>query len=299
MALAGCAAQPLRVVAAGDLQLDGAGRADPLAQLAILDGDVRFVNLEGPLTTRGAPSGLDADGRPSGGAIHFQAPPERARWLAGRVDVASLANNHALDQGAAGRDDTARALAAAGVQPAWRDHDAELRRRGRRVIVLARDFPPGAELDGASELVDAVARARRRGVVLVSLHWGETGSLLPSDAQRRFAARLADAGAAAVIGHGPHALQGLERRGGAVIAYSLGNLAFGCRCTDAADAYALAFTIDARGRAADARAIPLEAGLSGNLPHPSRDPGLLELIETLSRDLGSHATRTDGTVRIR
>src|SRR5581483_6155701 len=113
MALAGCAAQPLRVVAAGDLQLDGAGRADPLAQLAILDGDVRFVNLEGPLTTRGAPSGLD-----------------------GRVDVASLANNHALDQGAAGRDDTARALAAAGVQPAWRDHDAELRRRGRRVIVL-------------------------------------------------------------------------------------------------------------------------------------------------------------------
>jgi poly-gamma-glutamate synthesis protein (capsule biosynthesis protein) len=186
----GCAA-PLRVVAAGDLQLDGEARADPLASFA-LDGDVRFVNLEGPLTTRGAASGLDAAGAPSGGPIRFRAPPERAAWLRGRVEVASLANNHALDQGEAGRDDTAGALANAGVAAAWPGHDARISRRGTRLIVLARDYPPDADLDRADELVAAVAQARGRGVPIVSLHWGDAGSLIPTAAQRRLAARLVD-----------------------------------------------------------------------------------------------------------
>jgi Bacterial capsule synthesis protein PGA_cap len=300
-ALGGCAAPPLRVIAVGDLQLDGRDRANPVIALDAA-ADVSFANLEGPLTARGAPSGLDADGRPlPGERIRFAAPPERAAWLRGRVSVVSLANNHAADQGDAGRDDTARALAANGVAAAWEAHDAELSARGRRVTVLARAFPPDAfavPARASDELISAVKRARTRGVVIVSLHWGRD-SLLPSAAQRAFAARLVDAGASAVLGHGSHWPTGVERHGAGVIAYSLGNFAFGCRCTDYADAYALAFTIDAHGAATSVRALPLKAGLAGAVPARATDPHLAAQLEMLSRDLGSTARATPNTVEIR
>jgi poly-gamma-glutamate synthesis protein (capsule biosynthesis protein) len=264
-------ARPLRVVAAGDLHLGGA-IADPLAGADFLDGDLRICNLEGPLTLRGA----EANGK-------LRAPPERAARLRGRFDVVSLANNHALDQGAAGLDDTRRALAAVGVQAAEATRDAIVMRDGRAVIVIARWFAPDDALD-ASELEHAVAEAHRRGAVIVSLHWGHTGSLLPTPAQRRLAARLVAAGASAIVGHGPHTLQGVEHIGRALVAYSLGNLAFGCDCTEVADAYALSFRLDDDGTTADARIIPLSAGLRRPVAR-NPDPQLRALIDDLSRSL--------------
>jgi poly-gamma-glutamate capsule biosynthesis protein CapA/YwtB (metallophosphatase superfamily) len=127
-------------------------------------------------------------------------------------------------------------------------------------------------------------------VVLVSLHWGHTGSLLPAAAQRRLGARLIDAGATAVLGHGPHTLQGVERRGRGIIAYSLGNLAFACRCTEVADAYVVRFVVDAHGRAGGVRVRPIVAGLRRPAA-PASDPELYELIATLSADLGSRVRR--------
>jgi len=307
--LGGCLPPPLRVLAAGDLQ-PGGPIADPLGAL-VLDGDLRFVNLESPLTARGVESGLDAEGRPiAGEPVHFAAPPERAAWLGGRFDVVSLANNHALDQGEAGRDDTARALATHAVAAAWPGHDARVSRKGRALRVIARDFAPEDPLDlergAAAELIEAVRHASIPGdAVLVSLHWGHTGSLLPTAEQRQLAARLAEAGASAILGHGPHTLQGVallpRGRAGAggstVVAYSLGNLAFGCRCTEVGDAYLLAFTLDARGGATQVMAHPLRAGL--RVPaERSNDPDLHALIADLSRDLGATARVTPAGVAI-
>ena len=272
------------MAAAGDVQLGATLTASPFADGTLLDGDVRLVNLEGPVTARAA------------GKDKFAFAPARAAWLRERVDVVSLANNHALDQGAAGRDDTVRALAAVGVAAAFDGHDAVVTRRGRKVTVLSRFFAPDADLDGADAgaLVAAVARAARP--TIVSLHWGHTGSLLPTDAQKRLAHRLVDAGAVAVLGHGPHTLQGTEQyqsgtrryqRG--VIAYSLGNFAFGCDCTDVADAYVLRFTIDGDGNARDVVVTPIAAGLS-RPPSRSRDPGLHAQLTDLCRDLSAGTT---------
>jgi poly-gamma-glutamate synthesis protein (capsule biosynthesis protein) len=257
------------VAAGGDLQIGGHTTAEQLAGLSVLDGDLRFANLEGPLTARGAEDEA---------AQKFAAPPEHAAWLRGRLDVVSLANNHALDQGAAGRDDTVRALAKARIV------GLVDRSMVKGVTFLARDFAPSADLDAERELVEAVRRAPRP--VIVSLHWGHTGSLLPTGAQRRLAARLVDAGALAVLGHGPHTPQGIERRGRAVIAYSLGNLAFSCPCTDARDAYVLRFRIS-RDRVEEVRILPLRAGLAGEAPRFSDDPGLRQLLDELSTDLAA------------
>ncbi|HEX6837558.1 MAG TPA: CapA family protein, partial [Polyangia bacterium] len=135
----------------------------------------------------------------------------------------------------------------------------------------------------------AVARAPRP--TMVSLHWGHTGSLLPTDEEKRLAHRLVDAGAVAVLGHGPHTPQGTEwyqsgtdRYHRGVIAYSLGNFAFGCDCTDVADAYVLRFTIDAGGSARDVVVTPIVAGLS-RMPARAHDPGLHAQLADLCRDL--------------
>ncbi|MGZ3440297.1 MAG: CapA family protein [Polyangia bacterium] len=279
MLLVGCRrAEPLRVAAAGDLQLGATLASSPFADATLLDGDVRLVNLEGPLTARGR-----------GSDEKFAFAPERAAGLRGRVDAVSLANNHALDQGVAGRDDTLRALDGAGVAAAFDGHDATITRRGRRVTIVARTLAPAADLDGAdaAALLAVVARAPRP--TIVSLHWGHTGSLLPGDDQKRLAHRLVDAGAIAVIGHGPHTMQGAERYGRGVIAYSLGNFAFGCDCTDVGDAYVLHFVIDGDGAARDVVLTPIAAGLS-RPPTRAHDSGLRAQLIDLCADLSSGVT---------
>jgi poly-gamma-glutamate capsule biosynthesis protein CapA/YwtB (metallophosphatase superfamily) len=292
-------AAPITVSAAGDLQ---ASARTPEAQLAplgsLLQGDVRFVNLEGPLTASGRESGLAEDGTPVG-TPRFNAPPTVARWLKGRVDVVSLANNHALDQGEAGLAETVEHLKAQGLQAATASTDAEWSPRGRRVRLIARNLSDRWTDEEASELETRVREAHAVGPVLVSLHWGHTGALLPTKEQRRLAARLIDAGATAVLGHGPHTPQGLERRGRGVIAYSLGNLSFSCGCTDARDAYVLRFRIDDAGAAVDVEAVPLRAGLREPPRRPEGDPGVAQLIESLSDALGSDARIEGGRVRIR
>ena len=65
--------------------------------------------------------------------------------------------------------------------------------------------------------------------VLVSIHSHELGGLrkdYPAEFLRTFARSCIDAGASAVIGHGPHVLRGIEMYKGGVMFYSLGNFIF-------------------------------------------------------------------------
>lgn len=65
--------------------------------------------------------------------------------------------------------------------------------------------------------------------VLVSIHSHELGGLrkdFPADFLRTFARECIDAGASAVLGHGPHVLRGIECYNGGLIFYSLGNFIF-------------------------------------------------------------------------
>jgi hypothetical protein len=291
-------AAPVTVSAAGDLHLGSSSteaHVKPLSRL--LQGDVRLVNLEGPLSKSGRESGMAADGTPTG-PLRFNAPPAAARWLAGRVDAVSLANNHALDQGAEGLAETVAVLREQGIQAATESMDAELERGSRRLRLIARELPESWSPGDESALESRVREARAAGPVLVSLHWGRTGELLPTAEQRRLAARLIDAGATAVLGHGPHTPQGIERHGRGIIAYSLGNLAFACGCTDERDAYVLRFRIDGAGAAVDVEAEPLRAGLR-EPPRRADDPGVAQLLRSLSEDLGSQVRLKGGRVLIR
>ena len=76
----------------------------------------------------------------------------------------------------------------------------------------------------AEEILGDVRRAGAAAdCVVVSLHWGDEFIDRPSPDEVTLARRIIDAGASLIIGHHPHVLRGVERRGKGYIVYSLGN----------------------------------------------------------------------------
>ncbi len=231
-----------RVAASAAAHRDDGGYAWVLGPLRdeLPAAALAFANLETPLTERfrrpanGTPPLLGAD------------PSLAAGLAAAGFDLVSVANNHALDQTAAGLAETLAALAAAGLSaagggpsPADAARPAVLLRDGLRVALVAftdrvnagpgsRGASVALSPDGAR--VAAALRAARAvaDVVALSIHWSRDFTYAPTAAQRRLARRWILAGADVILGTGPHVLQPVERlaspRGEAVVAWSLGNL---------------------------------------------------------------------------
>jgi poly-gamma-glutamate synthesis protein (capsule biosynthesis protein) len=220
---------------------------DALAEIVHPGVDLRIVNLETAITTSDEPW--------PGKGIHYRMHPANVGCLsAARIDCCALANNHVLDWGRRGLDDTLQTLWHAGAlttgagadgDAAW--SPAELRLKGKsRVLVFAfctasSGVPPSwsaglrrsgvALLPDLSEatagvVADSVARHRSAGDrVVVSIHWGENWGLeLPTE-HREFARRLIDFGAADVVhGHSSHHPLAVEVHAGKLILYGCGDL---------------------------------------------------------------------------
>jgi poly-gamma-glutamate synthesis protein (capsule biosynthesis protein) len=286
---------PLTIAAVGDLMFDRAVRQWVTAEDP--SGPFRFVrdhllpagltvgNLECALTDRGAPEPK---------AYTFRGSPLAARGLAqAGFDAVSLANNHILDYGEEGLFDTMRALRDAGIAfaGAGRNRDEAYRhviveRQGIRVAVLSfADVPvegtgydveqwtagpgtPGmAWIDG--DMAPAIARARDEAdVVIAMLHFGFEGWSEPSERQRAQAREAVAAGATLVIGHHPHVLQPVERYGGGLIAYSLGNFVFDGFEGVANDSAILRITLGTGGVVEDWELVPVQVDEWDGLPRP-------------------------------
>ena len=179
--------------------------------------DLTFINLEGPLTT--------GDDKRSGRIFNFKGDPEYAKILSGSsVELAGLANNHALDYSKEGLYDTAESLEAVdvgycGYSTIWYDTI-----NGIRIGCLS-----VTEWDyTTSELTEMVGEARQNSdLVIVMIHWGEEKGYDPTSTQEKYGRALIDAGADLVLGSHPHVLSGLELYKGKYIVYSLGNFCFG------------------------------------------------------------------------
>lgn len=192
--------------------------------------------------------------RSPGKRFTFQAPPSAFDALAAAgVDVATMANNHALDFGRAALDETFAAAARAPVDVVGIGPDVDaafapayVEARGSRVAVLGATTaaldptadPTGqwaatATRAGTADAVDparllrAVAAADAvADVVVVYAHWGVQGETCPSADQRRLARRLVARGADVVVGSHAHEVQGDGRLGPGYVAYGLGNWAW-------------------------------------------------------------------------
>ncbi|HET7503231.1 MAG TPA: CapA family protein [Kofleriaceae bacterium] len=274
---AGCAhpgAPPTaRLWIGGDVFLGPGGQRALAAIPALVGGAPGIVNLEGPVGPVGpAPA-------PPGPIRLLQAPGALAELRSAGVVVAGIANNHARDAGPGGTAATIRALAATDVRAAGAAAGpATLTLGGLRVVVTAHDLEAGVPAGLAAEL----AAARRRGDVLIAtFHVTGPATYLPRPELLDAVAIALEAGASVVAAHGTHELARVERRGRAVIAWGLGNLAFACACTDEQSGALLEVALSPAG-AGDAAIVPIDAGLDGSAAHAADDPALtFELLEAL------------------
>lgn len=155
----------------------------------------------------------------------FRAPTAYASILSeGAVDFVTLGNNHILDYGTKGCDDTKAALDAVGVAYAGRDeYTLYTTESGLTIGVYALSF-------GTAEQVEAgIAALRDAGAefIIAALHWGDEGSYDINADQTALGHAAIDAGADVVYGSHPHTLEPIERYAGKYIFYSMGNWSFG------------------------------------------------------------------------
>ena len=188
---------------------------DALAELERAAPDARIANLETSVTTSPTPW--------RGKQVHYRMHPANVGCLAAaRLDVCALANNHVLDYGHRGLEETLASLAAAGVKTTGAGRDIAAAERpavvdvpgGRRVVVhaagtrssgipatwAATPTRPGvvllADLSPATAdaLLERVSTAKRPGdVTVVSIHWGGNWGYDVPDSHVRFAHRLVEA----------------------------------------------------------------------------------------------------------
>ncbi len=157
----------------------------------------------------------------------------------------NLANNHANDLGPAGRTSTEATLRRLGVRlygPLGQISVDTVRHGDSLTTVGLVGFTtyPYAynllEIEGSAAVVDSIRPLV--DLLIVTFHGGAEGAKAvhtsevaeslgrePRGDLRRWARAVIDAGADAVIGHGPHVLRGIEFYRDRLIAYSLGNFA--------------------------------------------------------------------------
>lgn len=298
----------LRLRAVGDVMLgtpipegnlppdDGAHLLDPVAPL-LRDADLTFVNLEGPLCDQG----VSTKCRPGSPCYAFRTPTRYAAYLADAgVDLASTANNHAADYGEACRRETEATLDAHRI--GWSGPPgtvAHVQVRGLQVALVA--FHASSATNDSTDVHAAAAlvaqEAQRADLVLVSVHGGAEGldaAHVKAGTEhylgenrgdlRAFAHAVVDAGAAVVLGHGPHLLRAMEVYQGRLVAYSLGNFAtYGRFNLSGAlgQAAVLEVSLGPGGRFLGGRLFPTRQEGRG-LPVPDERGAALEQVRALS-----------------
>ena len=184
--------------------------------------DMTIVNFEGVLTY--------SEERDETRTYNIKGDPEYARLLtAGHIEAVSFANNHRLDYGTRGSDDTVAALAEEGILYAY-DKNVSVyeTEKGIRIgIVSVNEVAWG--LGSEKLLAEGIAKLQEQGadLILACCHWGIERENYPTENQRYLGRKCIDLGADLVIGHHPHVLQGVEEYNGKFIIYSLANFCFG------------------------------------------------------------------------
>lgn len=232
------------IVFVGDVMLDNgpghviASGTDPFAACAglLLDADFTIGNLE---------CVLGRGGKLAHKAYVFRGAADSPRHLKRYFTAVSLGNNHAFDFGPDGLvecldilDRTPIGRFGAGRTLAEARKPFVVEKDGLRIAVLAANgfraddyaatasSPGVAPLREADLLADIAAARKQADVVIPYVHWGDELVAEPLPADRAFARKMVEAGAAAVIGGHPHVTQTVDMHRGAPIVYSLGNFVF-------------------------------------------------------------------------
>ena len=208
---------------------------DMLADLT--SADILMINNEFPFTT--------SDDKWPDKKFNFKVDPKYVSVLTDMgVDIATLANNHALDYGRSGLIDSINTLESVGIKTSGAGNSLaeasalkifEVEDKTFGFLSASRVIPSGAwNITDCQPglfctydeklLVKAIEEARSQvDFLFVYVHWGIERVEYPENYERDLATKYIQAGADAVIGTHPHVLQGIEFIEGKPVFYSLGN----------------------------------------------------------------------------
>jgi poly-gamma-glutamate capsule biosynthesis protein CapA/YwtB (metallophosphatase superfamily) len=288
--------EPVTIAFAGDASfegLSGALAANPTGLLSsiapvLTEADVAVVNLEAALGTKGTPMPK---------AFNFQTPATALDALrAAGVDAVSMANNHGMDFGVAGLQESLAIEQAKGFPVIGVGQDEEeanapfvVEVKGQKIAVFAAtdvlDDPlrtlwvsgpgkPGlasAEEPQQEAFAARVAEAAEEyDTVAVFLHYGTEKQTCPNARQQDLVRLLTDAGADIVVGGHAHRVQGAGFLGDKAVAYGLGNFVF--RVNSPASAESGVLLVTATGHQVD-KVEWKPATIRGGIPYPSGASG--------------------------
>lgn len=280
-------------------RLEKAGYDSPYEYVRGLfqNDDLSVLNLETPVTAGGDPA--------KDKTFVFKSPPKAIGPMAqAGVDAVNLANNHVLDQGVAGLQDTMKTLrqhhvmyVGAGKNSKEAYAPVYLERKGIKIALfgfsrvvpepgwVAGKSKPGVASAYAPEAaLNAIKAARKNAdLVLVMTHWGKERTTKLEDHQQELAHAFIDAGADLVVGGHPHVMQGLEQYKGKWIAYSTGNFIF-TKSKDPKTWETAVFSASCtRGGDCGLKLIPYRTELGQPVPmSPEEGSQLLKEIESFS-----------------
>ena len=183
--------------------------------------DMTLVNFEGTLT--------NGKSRTKN-SFSFAAPPEYVQVLtSGSVEAVSLENNHVMDHGDQGYEDTRSTLDSVGILHSGHLGSAIFTTEtGVDIGMLSYQTFNGNYANIYESIDSDIQMLRDAGceLVIVSYHWGDEKDYVPNERQVPLGRTTIDAGADLVIGHHSHRMNPIEEYNGKYICYSLGNFSF-------------------------------------------------------------------------
>lgn len=186
--------------------------------------DLIVGNLEGTITDNPSVSEVDNT------ILRFTFEPVVAQILrdAG-ISAVSLANNHALDFGEFGYDDTRYHLDQAGIASfgsPFNDTQLALQKSVHDKNFCFVGYHELFRKDPTKVIEKILEIEPTCDYTTLFAHWGVEYEHMPSASQQELARLFVDAGADVVIGAHPHVVQTLEVYNNVAIFYSLGNFVF-------------------------------------------------------------------------
>lgn len=191
--------------------------------------DAVVGNLEGPVTHFASVSEKSVVGEANNTRFTFPTFIPKMLYEKG-FRVVSIGNNHAMDFGREGVEETKENLGKAGIgfvgDPLQEDPEPFfLTVKGFRVAFVGYNDFINPNAQGVRAALRAARDAHADFVVLLA-HWGEEYEALPPERIKILARSFVAAGADLVIGTHPHVRGAREELGLARVYYSLGNFVF-------------------------------------------------------------------------
>jgi len=197
----------------------------PFEKISFLfeESDLVVGNLEGPIV-KNPPYFSDE-------SLKFAFSSEMVKALSrANFNLLSLANNHTLNMGRTGLEETKELLREGNIgfsgDPVSCDKDFSFQKNNIIFLVFNKSFPFNCSNQEIEKIIKEIRSENLDKFLILIFHWGQEYQEKSSIYQKELAYLSVNAGADLIIGSHPHVVQEIEEYRGKMIFYSLGNFIF-------------------------------------------------------------------------